>query len=225
MEDAHLTVAGAVATADTDGRDAAGGGECGGHAVARAFDDHGEGSGTGYSLQVCHECLGFSIGLAFHLVASFFPDLLGQQADVRLHRDAGLHDGADFGFLAHAAFQFYGIHPGAHELAGVLHGKFGGVKGADGHVENDEGIFRGASHAFAVVQHVGQGHVGGIRESQHGHAQGIAHQNHIEAGFIHHAGGGVIVSGELGNGFLAHLGRYGGNLFRRCHVGIVNQRG
>ncbi len=92
MEDAHLAMAGTVAGADADSRDAAGCGEGGGHAVARAFDDHGEGPGAGHCLQVGHEGFGFGIGLAFHLVAAFFLDFLGQQTDVRLHGNAWCSD-------------------------------------------------------------------------------------------------------------------------------------
>ena len=143
---------------------------------------------------------------------------------MRLHRNASLHNGADFSFLGGTALQFHGIHPGFHEFAGVFERLFRGVEGMDGHVQNHESLFRGAGYAFAMMQHVCQGHMRGVWVAQHGHTQGIAHQNHIDAGFIQHAGGGVIVGCELGDSCFAHFCLNGGNLFTRIH-GRNNQSG
>ena len=58
-------------------------------------------------------------------------------------------------------------------------------------------------HRARVVQHLLHGDGQGVFVAQHHHAQRVADQDHVNAGFVHQPRAGVVVGGEAGDEFLA----------------------
>ena len=135
-------------------------------------------------------------GFAFFVVAAFFEDALGQHAEVAHHGNAGGGDGADFFRLADAAFEFHRLRPGGDEAAGGFQRLLRRVVGVDRQIADDQRLRLGAGDGGHVVQHVVERDVGGVRKSEHHHAERIADEQHIHAAFVEQAGGGVVVGGQ-----------------------------
>ena len=93
------------------------------------------------------------------------------------------------------AFQLDGVHAGfLQETPGIPHGfDRRGLVGHKGHVANQQGVLRPASHSFAVVQHILHGDRQGVGVAQDHHAERIAYQDGIDAGLVDRQSGGIII--------------------------------
>lgn len=154
---------------------------------------------------------------AFFTVSAFLEDALGEHAEVAADRNSGGGDGADFFRLAGSAFELYGIGAGCDEAAGGGECLAGSIVGVYRKVRDDEGGRAGAGDGGEVMENVIESDVGGVRESEDDHAEGIADEEKIDAGLIEKAGGGVVVAGEGGDGIEALPKGDCGGLFLGSH--------
>jgi len=147
-----------------------------------------------------------SLGAAPHRgEAPELVDALRRQPQVTHHRDAGGDDGPD-GLQALApALQLDGVHQAfLQEAPGVAHGFLGvDLVAHEGHIADQEGVFRPARHRPAVVDHVCHGDLQGVLVAQHHHAQRVAHQDGVDTHLVERRGGGVVVRRQHGDGFAA----------------------
>ena len=146
-------------------------------------------------------------GLALHAVAAHRVDGLGSEADVGDDGDFGGGEATDeFGAVA-AAFDFYGLGAGVlDEAEGVADGVVdGGVVGAVGHVGDEEGAAEGAGNGAGVMEHLVEGDGEGVFVAEDDHAERVADEDHVDAGLVDQARGGIVVRGEGGDGMAGEL--------------------
>ena len=124
-----------------------------------------------------------------------------RQAEVADGRDAGVDDALDAVGHGCAAFQLDGVAAGfGHEASGVADGGLdGGLVGHVGHVADHEGGGCAAADGLRVADHVVHGDRQGGVVAEHGHAQAVADQDHLDAGLLLQIGGGVVVAGQPGD--------------------------
>ena len=68
------------------------------------------------------------------------------------------------------------------------------------HVAHDPGIGRAATNCRRVTDHVVHRHGQGLVVAEHGHAEAVADEDHVNARLILQIGGGIIVAGQPGDG-------------------------
>ena len=214
LPDQHLPVA-AAAGADADGDDVQlpgdEGGQLGGHALQHHHKSPCFLDGQG----ILQDLPGSVFSLALDLEAPHGVAGLGGHPHVGAYRDAAGGDGPDPVADRRAPFQLHGVGAGLlHQPAGVGHRLLhGDLIAHKGHVHHHEGGLAGPGHAAAVDDHLLHGDGEGVRIALHGHAQAVPHQDGVDAGLIHEAGGGVVVAGQLGDvlpsGLLLRQGKYG----------------
>lgn len=61
------------------------------------------------------------------------------------------------------------------------------------------------AHRFHVVQHLVHGDPERVLLPKHALSEGIVHQDHLDAGFVHQARGGVVVGGKAGDRFVSEF--------------------
>ena len=107
------------------------------------------------------------------------------------------------------AFELDGVHAGfLEETPGVFDGLAGGdLVGHKRHVTDQQGVFGAAGDSFTVVEHIVHGDGQGAFITQHDHAEGITHQDHVHAHLVHDQGGGIVVGGEHADGLVARFHR------------------
>ena len=115
---------------------------------------------------------------------------------MRKHGDAGRSEGADLRLHGAAALEFDAGGPGSDDAACAFHRLLHGVVGVDGKVGDHGGVPCAAGDSPGVVDHVVEGDVRGVRIAEHDHAEGVADEDEIDAGFVHETRGRVIVGGE-----------------------------
>ena len=99
---------------------------------------------------------------------------------------AAVGDGPDDVGNPRAALELDAVHPA---FLVVLHRVLNGVVdaavvGAEGHVADHEGVGRAAPHGLGVVHALLEGHGDGPRVAVHGHAEAVAHEQHVHAGLF-----------------------------------------
>jgi hypothetical protein len=67
---------------------------------------------------------------------------------------------------------------------------------AEGHVGHQQGAADSAANGARVVQHLLHGDGQSAVITEHGHAQRIADENHVNAGLIYQARSGIVVGGQ-----------------------------
>ena len=117
---------------------------------------------------------------------------------------AAVGDGADDVGHSGAALELDAVHPA---FLVVLHRVLNSVVdaavvGAERHVADHEGVGRAATHGLGVVHALLKGHGDGSRVAVNGHAEAVAHEQHVHAGFFGELGRGEIV-GRHPHGLLA----------------------
>ncbi len=223
-EDGDFSIAGVIAAADADGGDVEGGGEVAGHGGEDAFEDDAEAAGGLESEGALVEGFDFVVGLALLFVAAFLENALGEHAEVAEDGDAGSDHGADLVGLADAAFEFDGLGAGLDEALGVVEGFGGGGVAVDGEVGDEEGAGGAPGGGGGMVEHVLHGDVGGVRVAEDDHAEGVADEDEIEAGFVEETGGGVVVGGEGRDGRAGGFPVTEGGCFLRTGHGREDHR-
>ena len=114
------------------------------------------------------------------------------------HRNFGFDEARNQFEAALAAFDFHGFCAGfLHEANGVLNGFVDrNVEAAEGHIGNEQRAFRAAADGARVMKNLierdGQRAV--VAESDH--AQRIADEQHVDAGLVEQARGGIVVGCE-----------------------------
>ena len=93
-----------------------------------------------------------------------------------------------------------------------------GLVGEEGHVGHHERVLHGAADGRRMMQHLAHadGQSGVI--AKHRRREGVAHEDELDAAFVHDAGCGVVVGRKAGNLLLS----FGCPDFARsptCHVG------
>ncbi len=89
-----------------------------------------------------------------------------------------------------------------HEARGIADGVFGvNMIRPVGHVSQQQRALHAAAHRLHMVQHLVHSDRERVVVTKNGLGERVADQNHLDAGFIHQARGGVVVGGEAGNGF------------------------
>ena len=71
-----------------------------------------------------------------------------------------------------------------------------------GHVGNQERALHSPPHGAGVVQHLLDRDRQRVFVAQHDHAQRVAHQDHVDAGFVHQARAGVVIRCQTRNRFV-----------------------
>ena len=69
-----------------------------------------------------------------------------------------------------------------------------------GHVADQPGVGRAASHRRRMADHVVHGHRQGAVVAEHGHAQAVADEDHVDAGLFLQVRRRVVVAGQPGDG-------------------------
>ena len=67
---------------------------------------------------------------------------------------------------------------------------------AVGHIGDEQRALGPPTGSAGVVQHLIHAHGHGVLVAQHHHGQRVAHQDHVNAGLIHQARGGIVVGGQ-----------------------------
>src|ERR1700682_2037139 len=183
-----------------------------------ALEDDGEGAGFLQRLGVLEDLLRRLITATLDAHATELVDELRRQPQVAHDRDA--HRRQCFRGADHAPSSLH-LHRMntrlLQETAGVANRVlFGRVVGHEGHVADDQRVWRAANHCSGVTDHVVHRHAERVRISQHRVAQAVADQQDRDAGAVEPARGRVVVGGEhrelLAFGLplaqVAHVGRH-----------------
>lgn len=93
------------------------------------------------------------------------------------------------------------MRTGAHQRSTAFKGLFFGGIGHERQIRHDQRALITPAHAFGVIDHVCQGHRHGAVMTLQYVAQGIAHQQHLDAGSTGQMGKGAVVGGEHGKFF------------------------
>ena len=195
VEDENLAVA-LRARADADG----GNGERGGDEPAclarNTFQHDGDGAGGFQSLRVGDKVVDGGGGFALHAIADAMYRLR-READVADHGNLGLGEGGDQSGAVAAAFDLHSFCACIFDEAGRVGDGFSGrgVVGAEGHVGHQQCVADRATDRARVVQHLLHGDGQSAVIAEHGHAQRVANENHVNAGLVHKTRGGIVVGG------------------------------
>jgi hypothetical protein len=129
------------------------------------------------------------------------------EADVGDDGDFGGGEAADEFGARGAAFDLDGLGAGLlDEAEGVAGGVAqGGVVGAVGHVGDEEGAAEAAGDGAGVVEHLVEGDGEGVFVAEDDHAERVADQDHVDAGLVDQARGGIVVCGERGDGMAGQV--------------------
>ena len=124
----------------------------------------------------------FGTEAAARLEAADRVDGLRRHADMAHHRDAALGEIADGLGHVHAALELDGAAAGLLQHArGVAEGdRRALLVGAERHVDHDQRARRAAHHGLRMHDHQLERHRHGGLVAVHHHAEGIAHQQHVD---------------------------------------------
>lgn len=136
--------------------------------------------------------------LALFFVAAFFPDTLGQHADVSDKRDACLNDGPHLRDKGGSAFQLYSICTSFDEAARVHQSLSRCVITVRRQVTDDRRTSNTTADGGDMVSHHFHGHSGGVRQAQDHHAQRIANEEQVSASLIQQSCYWIVISSEYG---------------------------
>ena len=198
--DEDLAVA-VCAGADADGGNFEGSGNLLGDIGLDEFENYGEGACGFDGEGIGEEFGGVGWGLPFYLVSAFFADALGEHADVSHDGNLVSDESGDLRGVGGAAFEFDGIGAGGEKALGIGDGVVWGGVSIDGEIGDDHSVFGSAGDGGGVMDDVIDGDIGGVWKAEHHHAERIADEENIDAGFVEEASGGVIVGGEDGEFF------------------------
>ena len=194
----------AFAAPDADGRDLQGRANLRGEAGRDDFQNHGESTGFLHGHGVVPDDAGLLQGAALHLISAFFADALREHADVGEDRYAGLDQCPDLRCQGRSALQLDPPCAGGQELPCAGHGLRGRPVSSDGQVGDNWGKLGSPGHRTGVADHVLERHGCGVGVAEDNHAERVADQDEVNAGFVDDTGRGIIVSGE-GRNFLPAL--------------------
>mmetsp|Transcript_24472 Transcript_24472/g.77579 ORF Transcript_24472/g.77579 Transcript_24472/m.77579 type:complete len:298 (-) Transcript_24472:108-1001(-) len=196
VEDLHLA-RGAAAGADADGRHAQPRGDEGGYRGGNHLQDDREAARLLQRLGVLEEGASLGGGAALHAVPAQLRDGLRREADVPHHRQAGVHHGAHLLGGAHPSLELDGV--GAPLLDEPHPIRSGGLRREvrpERQVGHEESAPRAARGRLAVVDHLRDGHFGGVVLAEDDHAERVAHQKHVRARAVRQPRARVVVRRE-----------------------------
>ena len=211
--DEDLSVA-SGAGADSDGRDMERLTDFGGEFGGGEFEDEHGRPGVLECEGVVFDAIGV-IAASLHFVSALCADPLGGESGVCADGDSALDEKLDGFGEESAAFDFDHCGAGGGEFCGVLEGVLrGGLKRAEGHVSDDDGVWRSGADAADVVGGIGGFNGEGILRALDEHAERVADEECVGAAFVEDVGEGGVVGGEHGDffalGFHAEeLGEFG----------------
>ena len=158
-----------------------------------------EAAGVDEGLGVVDHLLRALGGLALRDEAAELGHAHRRDADVALHRDAGLDDRLDVLGVVLVAFALHHFGIGlVHEAAGVLDRLLlGDVEAPVRHVDHAEPEFRAAVDRLRHDHHFVEADCDGALVSEQDHAAGVGHAQDVHAEAIGDDGGAVVVGREL----------------------------
>ena len=143
-------------------------------------------------------CSAASSGFALHAESAERVHRLRRQADMAHHRNFGFHQPRDAIHAPLAAFDFHGFGAGFFHEAQALRTASASsiVIAAVGHVRDQQRSPHAAAHGARVVQHFVHGDGQRVFVAEHDHAQRIADEHDVHAGFIEQARRRIVVCRE-----------------------------
>ncbi len=120
---------------------------------------------------------------------------------MRADRDAALGQQADRIGQPQRPFNLDHVRAGLHQQGAVDHGLLGGGVGHERQVGEDQGIAVTAFDGGHVISHFCGGDRQGAVVALQNHAEGVAHQQHFDAGLVAGVGEGRVVAGQHGDFF------------------------
>ncbi len=143
--------------------------------------------------------------LALHLVATHGVHRLRRKTNVSHDLDFGIDQALNQVSTLLAAFDFYRLgstifHEADRVTQAVAHAH---VVRRIGHVGDQESVLHSAAYRAHVVKHLLHGDRQGVLVAQHDHAQRVAHQDDVDAGFVDQPCAGVVIRCQTGNQFVA----------------------
>src|SRR5262249_9243121 len=200
VEDQHLSIA-LRSSADADGGRGDFARDHGCHLARHTFQHHRKHSGALERDCVFHEPFNTGEVFALNLVPAHLVQRLRGQADMSHDGHFGVKHAANQVHTLASSFNFYGFSAGLfYQTHGVAYAcRRVTLVSAKRHVGNHHGGPDGPAYGASVVQHFIDGDRQRAVIAQHDLGQRIAHQNHVDAAFVHQAGGGVVVSSQAGN--------------------------
>ena len=176
-------------------------GDARGEFARHRFEHHGESAcrldGARIALDVPRRVRRF----ALHVKSAHRVDRLRRQPDVAHHRNFGFHQPVNQFEAPLAALDFHGFRAALfHEAHRVAHRILDRhVEAAVGHVGDEQRVARAAANRAHVMQHFVERDRQRAVVAEHGHADRIAHENDVHAGFIEQARGRIVVCREAGD--------------------------
>ena len=204
VEDEDLSVA-VGSGADADGWNIELGGDGGGGFAGNAFEDEGAGAGFGEAAGIGFEALKGFGGAGLDAVAAHAVKALGGKAEVADDGDFGVSEGADQ--LEARPLDFDGFSASLFDKADSIVNALVdcSVIAAKGHVGYDQGASNGTANGAGVMEHFIDGDSECVVVTEDHHGEGVADEEEVDSGFVYQAGGGVVVSGEGGDGLALSL--------------------
>ena len=184
--------------ANADGRNGQLGGDHGAHLPRHAFQHHAEAARALHCDGIAHELLDGGQRFALHLIAAHGVQRLRRKPDVSHDRNFRVAQAHDQLAALLSALDLHRLGAGfLDKPRGVAHRFVSGqMVRAIGHVGNEQRALGSAPGCAGVVQHLIHAHRHGVLVAQHHHGQRVAHQDHVNAGLIHQARGGIVVGGQ-----------------------------
>ena len=165
---------------------------------------HGKCAGFFDGSRVGEQSFGLQLRAPLDSIATFLAHTLGKHADVRHERNAFLCDRFDLRDMTRAAFELHRLRARVDKLFRRRDRLFGGVVGVNWHVRDEQRLFCPACRRARVMQHLFQRYRRRVLVPKHNHAQRVADQDDVDAGFVEQPRRGIIVCGQRGD-FLAAL--------------------
>ena len=152
--------------------------------------------------RIAHELLDGVQRLALNFVAAHHVDRLRREPDVPGDRNLRIDHAPNHIHALLAAFHLDRLGAAFFHKAGSVVNRLVGVDliRAIRHVGNQQSVLDAAAHGFDVMQHLVHGDRQRVLVAQHGHGQRVADQSNVDAGLVDQARGGVVVSGQAGDG-------------------------
>src|SRR5579872_3908221 len=199
VENEHLAVA-IRAGADANGRDAKFLRDARGEFARHGFEDDGKSSGGFDSARVAHQAFGGLDRFSLNAKTTEFENGLRREADVRHHGDFRFDEARNRFHALFAAFEFHRLGAVFHKTKRVANCFLGrNVKCAERHVRDDECATGSAANGANVMQHFVERDGKRVVIAEDDHAERIADEKNVDAGFVKKTRGGIVVRSEAGD--------------------------
>ena len=199
VENEHLAVA-IGAGADADGRDAKFLRDARSEFARHGFEDDGKSSGGFDGARVTHQTFGGFDRFSLNAKAAEFKNGLRREADVRHHGDFRFDEARNRFHALFATLEFHRFGAVFHKAQRVANSFLGrNVKCAEGHVRDEEGATGSAADGANVMQHFVERDGKRVVIAEDDHAERVADEKNVYAGFVEKTRGGIVVRSEAGD--------------------------